>query len=134
MNDIIITVSAGAPVVEPGTYPVTLIGVEVKNINTVDGPLDIIEWLFSLDDGTEVKGSSSTASGPKSKCFAWLVALGADPVPGKGFASADLVGRMALAKIVTKQSGYSAVETLIPMPKGKPAAVAEEEASASLPF
>jgi hypothetical protein len=114
----LITISAGAPTVEPGTYPVTVTDVVQKTIQTHDGPMDIIDWTFAID-GTDqtVKGSTSMMSGPKSKNYAWLTALGFDLNAGMGFGPSDIIGRSAYASVVIKANGYSAVDTLVRKPK-----------------
>jgi hypothetical protein len=83
MTDDIITISAGAPASDltPGVYEVTLTDIsEPRTIFPQSGPnagkeVQLRDWTFALEDGTEVTGSASTASGPKSKTFAWLTAL-----------------------------------------------------------
>jgi len=59
------------------------------------------DWTFALEDGTEIRGSASIASGPRARRFAWLTALlgGAPPVIGQSYPRSQLVGRMALATI-----------------------------------
>jgi hypothetical protein len=94
MTEDIITISAGAPAsdITPGVYEVTLLDIsEPRTIFPMSGPnagkeVQLRDWTFSLEDGTEVTGSASTASGPKSKTFAWLTALlgGTPPAVGTG--------------------------------------------------
>ena len=96
MTDDIITISAGAPASDltPGVYKVTLTDIsEPRTIFPQSGPnagkeVQLRDWTFALEDGTEVSGSASTASGPKSKTFAWLTAL----LGGTGHISIDTPG------------------------------------------
>ncbi len=75
MTDDIITISAGAPASDltPGVYEVTLVDIsEPRTIFPQTGPnagkeVQLRDWTFALEDGTEVTGSASTASGPKSQ-------------------------------------------------------------------
>ena len=74
MADDIITISAGAPPTDltPGVYEVTLHHIsEPRTIYPQSGPnagkeVQLRDWTFALEDGSEVTGSASTASGPKS--------------------------------------------------------------------
>ena len=85
-----ITITAGAPQIDidPGTYEVTLIDIsEPRTIFPQTGPnsgkeVTLRDWTFALEDGTEIRGSASTAAGPKSKTFSWMTALlGVPPQP-----------------------------------------------------
>ena len=92
MTDDIITISAGAPATDltPGVYEVTLLDIsEPRTIYPQTGPnagkeVQLRDWTFALEDGTEVTGSASTASGPKSKTYAWLTALLGGTPPAVG--------------------------------------------------
>ena len=109
MTDDIITISAGAPASDltPGVYEVTLADIsEPRTIYPQTGPnagkeVQLRDWTFALEDGTEVTGSASTASGPKSKTYAWLTALlgGTPPAVGQSYPKSQLLGREALATI-----------------------------------
>lgn len=136
-DDFTITVSAGAPQVdiEPGVYPVTLVDIsEPRTIFPQSGPnagkeVTLRDWTFALDDGTEIRGSASTASGPKSKTYAWLTALlgGTPPAVGQSYPKSQLVGRLALATIVIDDGGWPKIQNLSAMPRGmaqQPVAVA----------
>lgn len=123
-----ITVKSGAVEIPDGVYPVTL--VEVKGPRPVTaqrGPkageeIMLIDWIFAIDDGeldgTVVEAATSTASGPKSKMFAYLTALlnGKPPAVGASFEPGDLQGRRALATIRTDESGWPRIENLGAMP------------------
>lgn len=138
-----ITITAGAPQsdIEPGTYEVTLIDIsEPRIINPQTGPnagkeVTLRDWTFSLEDGTEIRGSASTASGPKSKTFAWLTALlgGAPPEIGKSYPRSQLIGREALATIAIDEGGWPRITNLSARPKAKAAPVAAPKRAAPVP-
>lgn len=150
MTDDVITISAGAPQtdIEPGTYEVTLTDIsEPRTILPQTGPnagkeVTLRDWTFALEDGTEIRGSASTANGPKSKTYAWLTALlgGTPPLVGQSYPKSQLVGRIALATITVDEGGWPKIANLSALPKTKgkaapPAApVARPAASGSMPF
>lgn len=123
----LITVSAGAAPsdVEPGVYEVTLVEIsEPRTIFPQTGvnagkEVTLRDWTFALEDGTTVVGSASTASGPKSKTFAWLTALlgGTPPVVGQPYPRSQLLGRAALATITVEESGWARITNLSALPK-----------------
>jgi hypothetical protein len=121
----LIKVTSGAPNIPPGTTAATLISLRPKVINTADGEKDVLEWTFSTDNG-EISAISSLNTGPKSKTFAFLVALlGKENVNiDDGFDEPDLVGKQALASIVIDDRGWPKIDALIPMPKGMKAGAA----------
>jgi hypothetical protein len=133
MTDMI-TVTAGAPQVDiaPGVYEVTLIEIsEPRTILPQSGPnagkeVSLRDWLFSLEDGTELRGSASTASGPKSKTFAWLTALlgGTPPPIGSSYPRDQLVGRMALATVTLDDGGWPKISNLSALPRSRVAVAA----------
>jgi hypothetical protein len=79
---------------------------------------------FALEDGSEVTGSASTASGPKSKTFAWLTALlgGTPPAVGQSYPKSQLLGREALATIAIDEGGWAKIANLSARPKARAAA------------
>lgn len=143
MTDDIITVTAGAPQVDidPGVYEVTLTEIkEPRAIFPQSGPnagkeVSLRDWIFSLEDGTELRGSASTASGPKSKTYAWLTALlgGVPPAVGSSYPRDQLIGRMALATIVIDEGGWPKIQNLSALPKARPVAVAPPAPVAEAP-
>lgn len=132
MTDDIITISAGAPASDltPGVYEVTLLDIsEPRTIFPQSGPnagkeVQLRDWTFTLEDGTEVTGSASTASGPKSKTFAWLTALlgGTPPPVGTSYPKSQLIGREALATIAIDEGGWAKIANLSARPKVRSAA------------
>lgn len=127
-----ITITAGAPQadIEPGVYEVTLTEIsEPRTIFPQTGvntgkEVTLRDWTFSLEDGTEIRGSASTASGPKSKTFAWLTALlgGTPPQIGQSYPRSQLVGREALATITIDEGGWAKIANLSARPKARAAA------------
>lgn len=123
-----ITIKSGAVEIPDGVYPVTL--VELKGPRAVTaqrGPkageeIQLIDWIFAIDDGeldgTTIEAATSTASGPKSKMYAYLTALfnGKAPQVGTSFEPSDLCGRRALATVRTDESGWPRIENLGAMP------------------
>ncbi len=138
MSDDMITITAGAQSdVEPGVYEVTLVEIsEPRTIYPQTGPnagkeVTLRDWTFALDDGSAtVTGSASTASGPKSKTYAWITALlGHAPEIGKTYPRSQLVGRGALATITVDEAGWARIANLSGLPKAR-AAKPEPEAPA----
>src|SRR5574343_1880274 len=102
MSDDMITITAGAQSdVEPGVYELTLVDIsEPWTIYPQTGPnagkeVTLRDWTFALDDvSATVTGSASTASGPKSKTYAWITALLSHaPENGKTFPPSQDVAR-----------------------------------------
>lgn len=157
MTEDIITISAGAPPsdIDPGVYEVTLTDIsEPRTIFPQSGPnagkeVQLRDWKFALEDGSEITGSASTASGPKSKTFAWLTALlgGTPPTIGRAYPKDQLIGREALATIAIDEGGWAKIANLSARPKARavpvaaavqpvaqPVAPVAEASPASLPF
>lgn len=124
-----LTVTQGGPDIADGVYPVTLVAINgPKTVTAQRGPkagqdIELFDWDFAIDDGdydgTVIQASTSTASGPKSKMFAYLTALlgGKAPVVGSSFEVTDLCGRRALATIRKDDSGWPRIENLGAMPQ-----------------
>jgi hypothetical protein len=156
MTDDIITISAGAlppPTdLKPGVYEVTLTDISgPRAIFPQSGPnagkeVQLRDWTFALEDGTEVTGSASTASGPKSKTYAWLTALlgGSPPAVGQSYPKSQLIGREALATIAIEEGGWAKIANLSarptarastpPAPPERPQAAQPVAAADDLPF
>jgi hypothetical protein len=123
-------IRAGGPEIADGVYPVVLTKIEgPKTVTAQRGPkagqdIDLFDWTFAVDapgsveDGVEITASTSTASGPKSKMYAWLTALfgGRAPAVGTSFETDQLMGRAALATIRKDESGWPRLENLGAMP------------------
>lgn len=131
MTEDSITISSGAPQVdiEPGTYEVTLTDIsDPRTIFPQTGPnagkeVNLRDWTFALEDGTEIRAGASTASGPKSKTYAWLTALlgGTPPAVGQVYPKSQLIGRMAHATIANDEGGWPKITNLSALPKARTA-------------
>lgn len=123
-------VKSGGPNLPDAVYPVILTDIKgPKTVVAQRGPnageeVQLFDWTFAVDqpghplDGTEIQGSTSTSSGPRSKMFAWLTALlnGAAPAVGTAFEKEQLVGRRALATIQKDSDGWPRLVNLGAMP------------------
>jgi hypothetical protein len=118
------TVSAGAPILAPGTYPATVIGIAPKKLNTKFSQPgvedDFLEWTWLVEgpeQDVEITSLTSVATGPKSAIVRYLTALlGAGNFDvGQGFEENDLVGKKAQVVIVEKE-GFSKIENVVASP------------------
>jgi hypothetical protein len=121
----------GSSDIDAGTYPGTLIAINEKRIaskfsTSPDGMDDAWEWVFSLEDGTEVNGLTSTFLTPKSRAFGYLVALvGKEKVTsGAGFELSDLIGKTALVSVEINDAGWPRIVSVMPPIGGRKAAAA----------
>lgn len=132
--DDFITVSAGGPSAETdvpdGVYILTLVDIkEPRQITVTRGEragqqMDLRDWVFAVEaPGTAfhertIDSSTSTASGPKSKQYAYLTALngGIAPTVGQKFGKGDLVGRQALGTIAHDEGGWPQIANLSAIP------------------
>ena len=136
MTEDAITITKGAQSdIEPGVYEVTLVEIsEPRTIFPQTGPnagkeVTLRDWTFALDDGSgTVTGSASTASGPKSKTYAWLTALlgGTPPEVGKTYPRSQLIGRGALVTVSVDEAGWPRIANLSALPKSRAASPVEE--------
>lgn len=118
-----ITIKRGGPSndVEDGVYPMTLTAVTgpktIYPANAPDGT-DIFEWEFTLEDGTPFQGTTSTASGPKSKMYGWITALrgGKPPEVDEQIELESLVGRQVLGTIGHNDGGWPRIDQLTAIP------------------
>jgi hypothetical protein len=105
-----------------GTYPATLTALNTKSSAKFGG--DFRVWTFKLDNGSEVEGTSSMFTGPKSKPGRWIAALlGRKPKEGE---SVNLIGQRCLVSVVESESGWPKVDAVIAAPNGlQPVTVGE---------
>lgn len=120
--------SGGSSDVPEGVYEVVLTKIsDPKYVTAQRGPkageeIALIDWTFAIVAGDhadkELQASTSTASGPKSKMFAFLTALlgGKSPGVGQQFEKTDLIGRMALATVTIDDQGWARVANVSAMP------------------
>lgn len=126
----LITIGAGIPDIEPGSYPVTVVNVVRKTIpgtvneyNPSGADQEVYEWTFNVDSDDdeiiEVQGITSTKTGEGAKLIRHLTALlGPDVLkPGANFDLPDLIGKSAIAKVGVNARGYARVEELMAIPK-----------------
>jgi hypothetical protein len=123
-----IEVHASGPDIPDGVYPVTLVDIKgPKTVTAQRGPkagqdIELLDWQFAVDDGPHdgvlIEVSTSLASGPRSKMYAFLTALfnGVAPQIGAGFEKTDLCGRRALATVKKDEGGWLRIENLGAMP------------------
>jgi len=125
-----VTVSSGGTSdVEEGVYAVRLVSIsDPKTVTAQRGPkagqdIQLLDWTFAIVSGSnkdkELVTSTSTASGPKSKMYAFLTALegGRPPAVGKSFEKTDLIGRMALATVGLDDGGWPRITNLGAIPQ-----------------
>lgn len=125
-----IQVSKGGPTqdIPDGVYPFTLVGIEgPKTVTARRGPnagqdVDLLEWQWACEDsrfdGYEISTSSSTATGPRSKVYAYLTALfgGVAPQVDQGFEKEHLIGRMVLGTVQHDDGGWPTIVNVGAMP------------------
>lgn len=125
-----IEVKAGGSDIPDGAYHVQLSDIQgPKTVMATRGPnagseVALLDWVFHVaqpgtpNDGQEIVGTTSTASGPKSKLFAWLTALhsGVAPTPGTTFEKDQLIGRLAVATIQKDGDGWPRLINLGALP------------------
>lgn len=171
-----VTITRGGPSADndipDGVYPLQL--VELSDPRPVDAKRGInagktimlIDWSWTIDwpgnalDERTLDSSTSTASGPKSKMYAYLTALfgGTPPPVGTQLRKADLEGRRVLGTVNHDEDGWvrlanvSAIPPQMQVPAASPivvqpvpdapaavvlgptAAVAAPAATSDLPF
>lgn len=141
------TISAGANIPDnwqDGVYPVILSDiVGPKTVTAQRGPkagqdIELYDWQFVVESGRfenlQIDASTSTASGPKSKMYAFLTALfgGKAPPIGTNLEKGDIVGRSALATIQMDDNGWLRVTNLSALPAGYAGQQAAQAAPAAV--
>jgi hypothetical protein len=141
----LITVKAGTPAIPPGTYLADLISIAPKRMVTQYSKngeeQDFLEWTWLVhgkQKEAEINSLTTTATGPKSRIFEYLVALlGADKVVvDAGFEENDLVGKRVMVQIIATDDGFSKIDRIMGAPEGAaatPAAAAPVAVPAGLP-
>lgn len=155
-----IEVKQGGSEIEDGVYTAVLTAIsDPRTVTAQRGPragqdIDLIDWTFSIDDpggrfdGQSIDVSSTTASGPKSKTFAYLTALqgGVAPSVGQRFEKGDLIGRSVIITVHKDGEGWPRIQSISapprssqrqappPQPAPVPQPVAAATASDDLPF
>lgn len=136
-----VTVTSGAPDIADGVYPVVLSEItgdpkDPENPKVVTAQrgeragqeVELWDWHFLFTtvrdpksgEAVELVESTSTASGPRSKMYAWLTAFrnGVPPQIGERIEFSDLYARQALATVQKDQSGWPRIVNLGAMPVG----------------
>lgn len=131
-----------------GVYPVILSDiVGPRTVTAQRGPkagqdIDLLDWKFVIESGeyenVEIEASTSTASGPRSKMYAFLTALfgGKAPPVGTKLEKNQIVGRSALATLQKDEEGWLRIVNLGALPTNhyqQPAAQAAAAAPAPEP-
>lgn len=123
------TMTVGAiAIVEDGTYPATLIGLEDFEAPDFNNPEDnktLRRWSFGLTDEVDVDGNpaeidgvSSTALGPRSKAYGWIEALlGRKLEKGESVTRSQLLNQACLVQVAQNDDGYSKIAAVLPEPK-----------------
>jgi hypothetical protein len=109
--------------INPGTYLCTLLELErftITSTGEYDTPageeIPKLRWLWATEDGTTIEGSTSLATGPRSKMRAWMAALGVDlSQPGR-IVLAELIGREALVSVQVGEKGYVEIGSIVAPP------------------
>lgn len=116
------TVGAGGSDIPEGWYPMILTDIgEPKAITSQYGETQLRDWNFQVVgagqyEDTEVRGATTTATGPKSKAYAWLrVLLGREPQKGEQIAKESITGRVVYG-YVERKDDWPRVGTVAPLP------------------
>lgn len=109
--------------IEPGTYLCTLIELErfsIISTGEFDTPageeIPKLRWLWATEDGSTIEGSTSLATGPRSKMRAWMGAIGVDLAKPADIKLSTLVGREALVNVAFNESGYATIASVVAPP------------------
>jgi len=139
MTDTFITVTRGGPSADndipDGVYPLRLIELsDPRPVDATRGPnagktINLIDWSWTVDwpnhplDTRIVESSTSTASGPKSKMYAYLTALfgGTPPPVGTQLRKVDLVGRAVYGTVNHDEDGWVRLANVSAIPAAVPA-------------
>jgi hypothetical protein len=124
----LITVSAGTPALDPGTYPATLVGIAPKRLVTKFSKngeeQDFLEWSWLVEGpekDIEINSLTTLMTGPKSRIFEYLLALvGPEKAAvGAGFEEDDLVGKKVLVTTIVDDGGFAKIERIVAAPRGR---------------
>lgn len=128
----ILTVTAGTPSVQPGTYLADLIAVKPKRMatqysNPPGQEQDFLEWTWLLhtdEDDVEVSSLTTNAMTPRSRLVTeYLPALvGSDKVQiGAAFDTDKFIGRRVMVQTVVSDTGFAKIDKIVAAPRSKPA-------------
>ena len=115
--------------VQPGTYLCTLIGLErvtfteeqdrvdqFGNQHQAGEVVEKLRWTFATDDGAQLDGSTSLATGPRSKMRAWMAGIGVDISKPAKLSLRDLVGRECMVNVALDDGGYAKIASVVAVP------------------
>jgi hypothetical protein len=142
-----LTITKGGPATDipDGVYPMTLTAINgPKTVTARRGPnagsdVELLDWDWAVDEGPyngyEIQSSSSTATGPRSKVFAYLTALfgGIAPAVGAGFDREHLIGRRVLGTVQHDEGGWPILANVGALPTQMQAPVAQAAQPAPAP-
>ena len=116
------TIEVGGDVAT-GTYLCTLVELErfsIISTGEYDTPageeIPKLRWLWATEDGTTIEGSTSMATGPRSKMRAWMAAIGVDLSKPGHVSLKSLVGREALVNVAPNENGYATIASIVAKP------------------
>ena len=112
--------------IQPGTYLCTLVGLErftIVSNGEYDTPageeIHKLRWQFAADDDSMIEGSTSLATGPRSKMRAWMNGIGVDISKPAKIKLHDLLGRSALVTVALNEQGYATISSVVAPPKSR---------------
>ena len=132
MSDDEIVIGGDAADIPDGEYTAKVDRIEVMHSKAYDS--DFRAWTFRLDSGSEVGGSTSMATGNKSKAGKWIRALlGAKPDQGQ---KVKLTGLPCRVRVEQDDNGWPRVTDVLPpqTANSTAASVPSDAAAADLPF
>ena len=132
MSEDEIVIGGDAADIPDGLYPAKVAGIEV--LHSVKFDSDFRAWTFRLDNGSECGGSSSLATGNKSKAGKWIKALiGHKPEQGE---KVTLAGLPCVVRVEEDGDGWPRVIDVLPpqTANSTAASVPSDAAAADLPF
>jgi len=127
-----ITIGGDAEDIPEGLYPGILDTIEVRPGVQFEGDFRI--WTVKLDNGSTVSGTSSTATGSRSKSYRWIKALlGTTPTAGK---SVKLSGLPCTARVEHDAEGWPRLTDILPPSQSSapPASDPSQAGGDTLPF
>jgi hypothetical protein len=114
--------------IQPGTYLCVLSNLERFDIvsngeyETPAGEsIPKLRWTFATDEGLMIEGSTSLATGPRSKMRAWMTGIGVDISKPAKLKLSSLIGREAMVTVTLNENGYAGISSVVPAPKPKAA-------------
>jgi len=124
-----IVIGGDAEDIPEGEHPAKLDTIEVRPGVQFEG--DFRVWTFTLDRGASVSGSSSTATGSRSKSYRWIKALlGRKPEPKE---TVKLTGLPCRVVVEHDAEGWPKVVDVLPA-QSSPVSTGTDVPDVTLPF